>query len=192
MSPRRAGARDSRFPQFAERLRRARLETGLRQRECARYCGVSTSVWSNWEHGDRVPSTAAELQAIADVLRADPAWLLGLTDTRRPWPVGTAAPVPPGSPQPSGSTVGSETLPDDAVTLTEAAKVIGVSRQAIHLAVALGRLRAHGEGRSRRVSLREARAAVTGPRRGRKADIDPGGADSSDTHDGEGGPGIDQ
>ena len=75
-----------RFPVFAARLRQAREQCGLLQGDCARRCGVSIQVWSNWEHGWRVPGTARETRDIADLLRADPAWLLGMTDVRRPWP----------------------------------------------------------------------------------------------------------
>ena len=102
-------------------------------------------MWSSWETGAHVPATALELQAVADVLRADPAWLLGLTDERRPWPAGAAphAPAEP-SPQPTGEGGGGAEMPGDLVTLAEAAKVIGVSRQAVHRAVVRGRLRAYG------------------------------------------------
>ncbi len=75
-----------RFPEFASRLRQAREQVKLAQQACAARCGVSEQIWSNWERGWRVPSTAVEMRAIADLLRADPSWLLGLTDVRRPWP----------------------------------------------------------------------------------------------------------
>lgn len=70
--------------------------------------------------------------------------------------------------------------PTDLVTMAEAARLIGVTRQAVHLAVTSGRLPTYGDGRVGRVSLREARMLVGGDaadpaasRRGRGAS--PGG-----------------
>ena len=74
----------------------------------------------------------------------------------------------------------SEEQPTDLVSMAEAARLIGVTRQAVHLAVTSGRLPTYGDGRVGRVSLREARMLVGGDaadpaasRRGRGAS--PGG-----------------
>jgi len=79
-------AKQSRFPLLGSRLRQGRKRRRLTQLLAAKSCGVSLSVWSNWERGHRSPASAAELQAICDRLRVDPAWLLGLTDVQRHWP----------------------------------------------------------------------------------------------------------
>lgn len=71
---------------FGVRLREARKAVGAQAKECAETVGVSKQIWSDWERGRRVVGDAVVLKAIADLLSADPAWLLGLTDKRRPWP----------------------------------------------------------------------------------------------------------
>jgi hypothetical protein len=53
-----------------------------------------------------------------------------------------------------------EETPTDLVTMAEAARLVGVTRQAVHLAVESGRLPGYGEGINRRVSLRETRMLV--------------------------------
>jgi len=59
---------DGRFPALAARLTAVRLEAGLTQAACAKACGVSVQVWSNWEHGWRAPRSAPELGQICDLL----------------------------------------------------------------------------------------------------------------------------
>lgn len=71
--------------------------------------------------------------------------------------------------------------PNDLVRMAEAARVIGVSRQAVQQAVMSRRLPTYGEGKVRLVSLREARMLVGGPvpgvaRAGREAGGDGQGA----------------
>lgn len=74
------------FPEFGPRLRAAREGAGLRPSEAADRAGVARPVWSDWEHGRRVVGSAEDLRRVSDLLRVDPAWLLGVTDVRRPWP----------------------------------------------------------------------------------------------------------
>lgn len=85
-----------RFPGFGERLREARTAAGLQSKDAAAMVGVSKQIWTDWEKGRRVVGDGRALLAIADLLSADPAWLLGLTDIRRPWPPEGGDRVPPG------------------------------------------------------------------------------------------------
>jgi DNA-binding XRE family transcriptional regulator len=75
------------FPVLPDRLRQARSQAGLTQEQAAASVGVIRQAWGQWEAGRATPIRAAgELLAVCNLLRADPAWLLGLTDIRRPWP----------------------------------------------------------------------------------------------------------
>jgi transcriptional regulator with XRE-family HTH domain len=80
------------YPLLPARLRQARRELGLTQALAAAQVGVGLTAWNNWETGYRAPRGADELRRVCDLLRADPAWLLGLTDVRRPWPLDRYAP----------------------------------------------------------------------------------------------------
>jgi transcriptional regulator with XRE-family HTH domain len=75
------------FPLLGARLREARRAAGLSQAAAAERVGVLQQTWSHWEASRHAPvRSAAELLAVCNLLNADPAWLLGLTDVRRPWP----------------------------------------------------------------------------------------------------------
>ena len=74
------------FPLFGDRLRTARERSGLSVGACAQKCGVTEAAWRRWERGAGVPYSTDEGRTIADTVRADVAWLYGMTDVARAWP----------------------------------------------------------------------------------------------------------
>jgi transcriptional regulator with XRE-family HTH domain len=67
---------------FADRLRKARLLTGMDQRAFAAALGVTASALAAWEADRAHPRDIVDLaKRIEEVTGIDPAWMLGLTDT---------------------------------------------------------------------------------------------------------------
>jgi len=71
---------------FGDRLRAAREAAGLSQVAAAKAAGIPHATWVEAETRSQVPRDPERLRRICDLLATDPAWLLGLTDVRRPWP----------------------------------------------------------------------------------------------------------
>ena len=67
---------------FAERLKEARNQKGLKQREVAAYLQMSTHSYQNYEIGERRPNYET-LVALAVYLDVTTDYLLGLSDTPR-------------------------------------------------------------------------------------------------------------
>ena len=53
---------------FAEKLRQARLDTGLSQQQLADKSGVAMRTIQNWEGAERNPSNFAKVEQLAKVL----------------------------------------------------------------------------------------------------------------------------
>lgn len=68
---------------FAERLKEARNQKGLKQREVAAHLQISTHSYQNYEIGERRPNLET-LAALAIYLDVTTDYLLGLTDTPKP------------------------------------------------------------------------------------------------------------
>lgn len=64
---------------FAERLKKARKQKRLTQREVAEYLGIATHSYQNYEGGQRQPDFET-LVVIADYLEVTTDYLLGRTD----------------------------------------------------------------------------------------------------------------
>lgn len=64
---------------FAERLKKARKQKRLTQREVAEYLGIATHSYQNYEGGQRQPDFEA-LVVIADYLEVTTDYLLGRAD----------------------------------------------------------------------------------------------------------------
>ena len=62
---------------LADRLQKQRIEMKLSQKEAAAAIGISPSVISNYENGERVPSLE-NLMALARLYRCSSDYLLGL------------------------------------------------------------------------------------------------------------------
>lgn len=65
---------------FAERLKAARIEKGLKQREVAEYLQITVRSYQQYEGGVRRPNFEA-LAALAIYLDVTTDYLLGLSDT---------------------------------------------------------------------------------------------------------------
>lgn len=67
---------------FPERLKEARKNKGLKQREVASYLGIRDRSYQNYEGGDREPEYKT-LIALADLFDVTTDYLLGRTDIPR-------------------------------------------------------------------------------------------------------------
>lgn len=65
---------------FPERLKEARKNKGLKQREVASYLGIKDRSYQNYEGGEREPDFET-LVALADYLEVTTDYLLGRSDT---------------------------------------------------------------------------------------------------------------
>ena len=65
---------------LGERLQKQRLKLKLSQKEVAATIGISPSIMSNYENGERTPS-AENLMALASVYHCSTDYLLGLQKT---------------------------------------------------------------------------------------------------------------
>lgn len=61
---------------FAARLVLARRQLGLRQREAALRCGLSSATWAAWELGKLPRNMADVVKTISDALGVDREWLM--------------------------------------------------------------------------------------------------------------------
>ncbi|HWQ51016.1 MAG TPA: helix-turn-helix transcriptional regulator [Terriglobales bacterium] len=68
-----------------ENLKKIRVRQGLTQRQIAEATGISQSLLSKYENGDRTP-TCGNLIALARFLDTSTDYLLGLTPERTPYP----------------------------------------------------------------------------------------------------------
>lgn len=67
---------------LADRLRKARLKSGLTQEEFAERLGVKAAAYSHWEAGRNTPRNLVALaQRIEMLTRIPAAWMLGLMDS---------------------------------------------------------------------------------------------------------------
>lgn len=67
---------------LGERLTEQRLLRRLSQKEVAAFLGVSPSIVSNYEHGERTPSVE-NLMALAGLYRCSTDYLLGIDKSNR-------------------------------------------------------------------------------------------------------------
>ncbi|WP_434056286.1 helix-turn-helix domain-containing protein [Georgenia wangjunii] len=76
---------------LADRLRKARQSTGLRQREFAEKLEVGAPAYAQWESGNNQPRDIVTLARRIEMLTSIPAtWILGLNE-ERPRPAGSGA-----------------------------------------------------------------------------------------------------
>lgn len=67
-----------------DRIRAARRNAGMTQKELAEMLGVVPSMIGQYEIGERTPKFATVLR-LAETLRVSPAFLLGIEDEVRAW-----------------------------------------------------------------------------------------------------------
>lgn len=70
---------------FAERLREARNQKHIKQREMAEHLQIGLRSYQNYEGGQREPDFKT-LVALADLLDVSADYLLGRTDRQEPYP----------------------------------------------------------------------------------------------------------
>jgi len=104
---------------IGNRIRKAREDAGITQEQCARLSGIDTSVYNRIENNKREP-TASELMRILPVVKATPAYLLGMEKPAHQNGNGAAAP-------PAGA--GEAPSATDALTLMAQAVLVMVQEQ---------------------------------------------------------------
>ncbi|MEJ1087023.1 helix-turn-helix domain-containing protein [Microbacterium sp. Mu-80] len=69
---------------FADRLRKARQQTGFGQKEFAEHIGAKASAYAQWEAGNNQPRNIVSVAKSIELLTRIPAaWLLGIGDAPR-------------------------------------------------------------------------------------------------------------
>jgi transcriptional regulator with XRE-family HTH domain len=87
---------------LSDRLRKARLSTGLQQKDFAERIGVTASAYSQWEAGNNGPRDVVTIAKRIELMTRIPAtWTLGL-GIDRPSPGGDGLPRLDSNQQPSG------------------------------------------------------------------------------------------
>lgn len=75
----RTTSKDRENPEMGKRLRKAREEAGMSQKDMAGVIGITPGAYQNYEYGKEISS--GRLVQICAVLECSPNWLLGVKET---------------------------------------------------------------------------------------------------------------